>query len=187
MPIPAREARRDAFLDRVIPTAFRSMACILNGPRRYVHRVPTSSRFPGSEPGATTAARAGAPAPLPAQLVTRRRDSRGDGCRLPRPSGDGVRRGSQPGGCDTVPRRPFQTVKVSRDGEANDHRYARNHVHQRRRRRARLLQPTRRRSARILHMHRAQQVMEMLVLGPAWTDAGLVFASSIGTVVEPRN
>jgi hypothetical protein len=42
------------------------------------------------------------------------------------------------------------------------------------------------RSARILHMHRAQQVMEMLALGPAWTDAGLVFASSIG-MVEPRN
>ena len=50
MPIPAREARPDAFLDRVIATAFRATACILNGPRRYVHRVPTSSRFPGSEP-----------------------------------------------------------------------------------------------------------------------------------------
>jgi hypothetical protein len=46
MPIPAREARPDTFLDRVIATAFRATACILNGPRRYVHRVPTQLAVP---------------------------------------------------------------------------------------------------------------------------------------------
>ncbi len=27
----------------------------------------------------------------------------------------------------------------------------------------------------------------MLALGPAWVDCGLVFTSSVGTVIEPRN
>lgn len=42
-------------------------------------------------------------------------------------------------------------------------------------------------SVRVLRTHRTRQVAEMLALGPAWDDSGLVFTSLIGTVIEPRN
>lgn len=42
-------------------------------------------------------------------------------------------------------------------------------------------------SMRILREHRSRQVAEKLALGPAWEDHGLVFTSTVGTVVEPRN
>jgi integrase len=32
-----------------------------------------------------------------------------------------------------------------------------------------------------------RQAAEKLALGPAWHDLGLVFTSTVGTVVEPRN
>jgi integrase len=38
-----------------------------------------------------------------------------------------------------------------------------------------------------LTKHRARQDAERLSLGEAWRDHGLVFASSVGTPVEPRN
>ena len=42
-------------------------------------------------------------------------------------------------------------------------------------------------SAKVLRSHRANQAAEALALGPAWIDSGLVFTSTIGTVIEPRN
>ena len=42
-------------------------------------------------------------------------------------------------------------------------------------------------SVKILRAHRARQAAEMLALGPAWVDSGLVFTSTVGTVIEPRN
>ena len=42
-------------------------------------------------------------------------------------------------------------------------------------------------SVRVLRAHRAQQAAEILTLGPEWEDSDLVFASTVGTVVEPRN
>lgn len=42
-------------------------------------------------------------------------------------------------------------------------------------------------SVRVLRAHRARQASEMLAFGPAWVESGLVFTSSVGTVIEPRN
>jgi integrase len=42
-------------------------------------------------------------------------------------------------------------------------------------------------SAKVLRTHRANQATEALALGPAWVDSGLVFTSTVGTVIEPRN
>jgi integrase len=42
-------------------------------------------------------------------------------------------------------------------------------------------------SAKVLLTHRANQAAEALVLGPAWVDSDLVFTSTVGTVIEPRN
>jgi integrase len=42
-------------------------------------------------------------------------------------------------------------------------------------------------AVRSLTKHRARQDAERLSLGEAWRDHGLVFASSVGTPVEPRN
>jgi integrase len=42
-------------------------------------------------------------------------------------------------------------------------------------------------SAKVLRTHRASQAAEALSLGPAWVDSGLVFTSTVGTVIEPRN
>ena len=42
-------------------------------------------------------------------------------------------------------------------------------------------------SVRVLRAHRARQAAEMLALGPTWAESGLVFTSSVGTVIEPRN
>ena len=42
-------------------------------------------------------------------------------------------------------------------------------------------------SAKVLRTHRANQAAEALALGPAWVDSGLVFTSTVGTVIEPRN
>ena len=39
----------------------------------------------------------------------------------------------------------------------------------------------------MLRAHRARQAAEALVLGPQWPDTGLVFTSTVGTVIEPRN
>lgn len=38
-----------------------------------------------------------------------------------------------------------------------------------------------------LRTHRTRQAEERLAAGPAWTDAGFVFASEVGTPLEPRN
>jgi integrase len=38
-----------------------------------------------------------------------------------------------------------------------------------------------------LRQHRARQDREHLALGPAWTDSGLVFTTTIGTPIEPDN
>jgi integrase len=40
---------------------------------------------------------------------------------------------------------------------------------------------------KVLRTHRANQAAEALALGPAWADSGLVFTSTVGTVIEPRN
>lgn len=42
-------------------------------------------------------------------------------------------------------------------------------------------------SVKALRRHRATQVAEALATGPTWTDSGLVFTSTVGTVLEPRN
>lgn len=42
-------------------------------------------------------------------------------------------------------------------------------------------------SAKVLRTHRANQAVEALPLGPAWVDSGLVFTSTVDTVIEPRN
>jgi integrase len=42
-------------------------------------------------------------------------------------------------------------------------------------------------SVRALRRHRATQAAEALAAGPSWTDSGLVFTSTVGTVLEPRN
>src|SRR5215213_2825454 len=42
-------------------------------------------------------------------------------------------------------------------------------------------------SVRALRTHRARQAAEALALGPGWVDSGLVFTSTVGTVIEPRN
>jgi integrase len=41
-------------------------------------------------------------------------------------------------------------------------------------------------AAKVLRTH-ANQAAEALALGPAWLDSGLVFTSTVGTVIEPRN
>ncbi len=38
-----------------------------------------------------------------------------------------------------------------------------------------------------LRKHAARQKEERLLVGPAWTDSGLVFTTSVGTVLHPRN
>ena len=38
-----------------------------------------------------------------------------------------------------------------------------------------------------LHGHRIRQAKERLALGPAWTDSGHVFTSTVGTPIDPRN
>lgn len=43
------------------------------------------------------------------------------------------------------------------------------------------------RSVKVLRSHRVRQAAEALALGPAWTDSDLVFTSTVGTVIEPRN
>jgi integrase len=43
------------------------------------------------------------------------------------------------------------------------------------------------RSVKVLRAHRARQAAEVLALGPAWNECGLVFTSSVGTLIEPRN
>jgi integrase len=40
---------------------------------------------------------------------------------------------------------------------------------------------------RTLREHRIRQATERLAAGSAWTDAGLVLASEVGTLLEPRN
>jgi len=47
--------------------------------------------------------------------------------------------------------------------------------------------PLRAASAKVLRNHRANQAAEALALGPAWVDSGLVFTSTVGTVIEPPN
>ena len=42
-------------------------------------------------------------------------------------------------------------------------------------------------SVRIPREYRVRQASEKLAVGPAWADQGLVFTSTAGTVVEPRN
>jgi integrase len=39
----------------------------------------------------------------------------------------------------------------------------------------------------VLREHRVRQNKERLALGPVWTDSGLVFTTTIGTPLEPRN
>jgi integrase len=41
-------------------------------------------------------------------------------------------------------------------------------------------------SVKVLRTHRANQAAEALALGPVWVDSGLVFTSTVGTVIEPR-
>ena len=38
-----------------------------------------------------------------------------------------------------------------------------------------------------LRAHRARQGAERLAMGPSWTDTGLVFTTTIGTPIDPRN
>jgi integrase len=38
-----------------------------------------------------------------------------------------------------------------------------------------------------LRAHRASQAAERLVVGPAWTDSGLVFTTEVGTLLDPSN
>lgn len=42
-------------------------------------------------------------------------------------------------------------------------------------------------SIKVLRLHRGRQSAEMLALRPVGADSGLVFTSSVGTVIEPRN
>jgi integrase len=42
-------------------------------------------------------------------------------------------------------------------------------------------------AVRALREHKAQQNAERLELGPAWREQGLVFTTSLGTPIEPRN
>jgi hypothetical protein len=42
-------------------------------------------------------------------------------------------------------------------------------------------------AARHLQEHKKRQDAERLALGDAWREHGLVFASTIGTPIEPRN
>lgn len=42
-------------------------------------------------------------------------------------------------------------------------------------------------SAKVLRAHRASQAAEMLAHGLRWTATDLVFTSTVGTVIEPRN
>jgi integrase len=41
--------------------------------------------------------------------------------------------------------------------------------------------------AKVLRTHHANQAAEALALGPVWLDSGLVFTSTVGTVIEPRD
>jgi len=43
------------------------------------------------------------------------------------------------------------------------------------------------RSIKVLRAHRARQAAEALALGARWPETGLVFTSTVGTVIEPRN
>lgn len=42
-------------------------------------------------------------------------------------------------------------------------------------------------AVRVLREHRMRQAEERLALGPYWVDSGLVFTSTVGTALEPRN
>jgi integrase len=42
-------------------------------------------------------------------------------------------------------------------------------------------------AVRELEQHRVRQIKERLAAGPLWENHGLVFASTIGTPMEPRN
>jgi integrase len=42
-------------------------------------------------------------------------------------------------------------------------------------------------TVRVLQEHQARQEAERQALGPYWQDSGLVFSSTMGTVIEPRN
>jgi integrase len=42
-------------------------------------------------------------------------------------------------------------------------------------------------TVRVLREHQARQEAERQALGPYWQDSGLVFTSTVGTVIEPRN
>ena len=43
------------------------------------------------------------------------------------------------------------------------------------------------RSVKVLRSHRVRQAAEALALGPRWPETGLVFTSTAGTVIQPRN
>jgi integrase len=39
----------------------------------------------------------------------------------------------------------------------------------------------------VLRAHRIQQIQERLMAGPRWNESGLVFTTTIGTPIHPRN
>jgi integrase len=53
--------------------------------------------------------------------------------------------------------------------------------------RSRRTVPLPRSAVETLRAHRVRQTTERLAAGPAWTDCGLVFATEVGTALEPRN
>jgi integrase len=54
-------------------------------------------------------------------------------------------------------------------------------------RRSRRTIPLSRSCVDALKVHRRRQAAERLALGPAWTDTGLVFTTSVAKAIEPRN
>jgi integrase len=38
-----------------------------------------------------------------------------------------------------------------------------------------------------LHCHQKQQIGNRMAAGPSWVDSGLVFTTSVGTAIDPRN
>ncbi len=53
--------------------------------------------------------------------------------------------------------------------------------------RSRRTVPLPRSAVETLRAHRLRQTTDRLAAGPAWTDAGLVFTTEVGTALEPRN
>ncbi len=53
--------------------------------------------------------------------------------------------------------------------------------------RSRRVVPLPRSAVAALRAHRLRQTAERLASGPAWQDTGLVFATEVGTLLEPRN